>query len=169
MKLKKPTDIIIIDPYDIVKDKDWGPGEIFDWETCKINSDIFTEYIWCDYVKEGVVYMINKKVNEVTLNEILKTTTEDINDFNGTDYLDQSISKLQENQRIMGSFSSTTGCIGVFILDEVLKYNPDFSTGLSINDYYITIREFEGRIKVHKEPETVNILGIGNNKTFYTI
>ena len=85
MRLKTPTDIIIIDPYNIaIDDDDWGPGEIFDWETYKINSNIFTEYLWGDCSSDGIVYEVNRKINESVLNDMigaLKITNEDIEDF----------------------------------------------------------------------------------------
>lgn len=171
MKLKTPTDIIIIDPYNIAKDdNDWGPGGIFDWETYNIGSEIFTDYLWTDCGKEGVVYMMGKKLTEPALNDIIgasRIAYEEIEDTWERDYFRQSLKKLEENQKRLGTFSPIVGCIGVFILDEALKYNPDFLTGLSIGCYTI-IKEFTGRIKIQKTLEDFNILGIGD-KTFYTI
>ena len=171
MKLTTPKDIIIIDPYNIAKDdSDWGPGETFDWEKGTINSEKFTDYLWGDTNKEGIVYGMNRKVNEQALNDIVGAsliTYEEIENFRDKDYFKQSLKKLQEKQIRLGTFSPIVGCIGVFILDEALNYNPDFLTGLSIECYTI-IKEFTGRIKIQKTPENFNILGVGD-RSFYTI
>ena len=172
MKLTTPTDIIIVDPYNIAKsDDDWGPGEVFDWNSYKINSDIFTEYLWCDCGSEGVVYGIDKKINENTLRDIIgasRIAIEEIENMRNRDYFRQSLNKLQESQKRLGTFSPIVGCIGVFILDEALEYNPNFLSGLSIGCYTI-IRQVDGRIKINNDPDNFTITELGSNKTFYTI
>lgn len=171
MKLKTPKDIIIIDPYYISKDNDWGPGEIFDCEAYNINSNIFTEYLWDDCKTEGVIYEIDKKMNENTLRDIIgvyKISIEEIENFRNRDYFRQSLNKLQESQKRLGTFSPMVGCIGAFILDEALEYNPNFLSGLSINCYTI-IKKVDGRIIIKNDPDNFNIEGFGSNKTFYSI
>jgi len=172
MKLIKPKDIIITDPYNISKDYEWG--DVFCWKDYSIKSNLFSEYLWFDYNQEGVVYEMNKKLNEPALIDIIGAsliTDDKIEDFKEKDYVKQSLNKLQESQKRLGTFSPIVGCIGVFILEEALVYNPDFLTGLSIKCYTI-IKEFSGRIKIQEnlteDNNKINILGIGN-KTFYTI
>ena len=172
MKLKTPTDIIIIDPYNIAKDdNDWGPDEVFDWKSYEINSSIFTEYIWSDCGTEGVIYEIDKKLNEIALNDIIgasKIAIEEIENMRDRDYFRQSLNKLRENQKRLGTFSPIVGCIGAFILDEALEYNPNFLSGLSIGCYTI-IKKVDGRIILKNDPDNFNIMGFGSNKTFYSI
>lgn len=172
MKLVEPRDIIITDPCYIAKDKDWGEGEVFDWETSTINSPIFTDYIWDDTgVGDGSwdTLEVKKRLTEAALMNFIddyEMALMDADEFPDNDKIQKRLEELENQQEQIGTFCADSGCTGVFLLDEVLKYNPDFQTGLS-NSCYTIIKEYTGRITLRKTIEYFHILGIGNI-TFYT-
>ena len=60
-------------------------------------------------------------------------------------------------------FCADAGLVAVFLLDEVLKYNPDFR--YHINKPWTTtlIKDFDGEVKYYLDKDTsAHILGIGN-------
>lgn len=74
-----------------------------------------------------------------------------------------------DTKECIGRFCADTGLVGVFLLDEVLEYNPDF-------DWYdfrpwttTLIEDFEGDIKIEVIPsedeyedKLVSVIGTGN-------
>ena len=76
----------------------------------------------------------------------------------------------------IGSFCADTGEVGVFLLDEVLKYNPDFNYHIEKTWTTTLIKDFEGTIQftVTEEPYeykgkrkveyVVRVIGHGKNK-----
>jgi hypothetical protein len=173
MKIVRSRAIIITDPCYIAKEGDWGKGEAFDWEESTINSNIFSDYIWDDTVGgDGSwnVFEVNKTLGEGGLMNFVDDyaiALDNVVDHPESEYYQKTLDKLESQQTKIGSFGSDSGCMGVFYLDEVLKYNPDFQSGLC-NDCYAIIEDFAGRIIIYKTDEYFHILGIGN-KTFYTI
>lgn len=87
-----------------------------------------------------------------------------------TGYGDWSCTTLEKRtNKKLGEFCADAGMVGVFLLDEVLKYNPNF-------DYYTQrpwtttlIKNFNGDIEIKRNDEDgVYIEGKGNIN-FYTI
>lgn len=67
--------------------------------------------------------------------------------------------KNLDNNQIIGEFSADAGMVGVFLLDEVMKYNPDFK----IEDGIATvIRDFDGKIEITDFDGEVSVRGTGN-------
>ena len=76
----------------------------------------------------------------------------------------------------IGSFCADAGEVGVFLLDEVLKYNPDFNYHIEKTWTTTLIKEFEGTVQftVTEEPYeydgtrkveyVVRVIGHGKNK-----
>ncbi len=172
IKLVNPRDIIITDPCYIAKDEDWVDGGIFDFETSTINSPIFTDYIWDDTgVGDGrwEVLEVEKRFNEASLMNFIddyEMALLNADEFPEDEKIQKTLNELESQIKEIGTFTADSGCTGVFLLDEVLTYNPDFLTGLS-NHCFTIIKEFSGRITLRKTIEYFHILGIGN-KIFYT-
>lgn len=61
----------------------------------------------------------------------------------------------------IGTFTADTGLVGVFELDEILKYNQDFMD-LIPKKCYTVIGHFDGIISVEEEDYGVSIVGDGN-------
>jgi hypothetical protein len=173
MKIVRNRSLVITDPCYIAKEGEWGKGEAFDWEDSTINSSIFTDYIWDDTVGgDGSwrVFEVDKILGEGGLMNFVDDyaiALDNVEDHPGNEYYQKTLDKLEAQQKEIGTFSADSGCTGVFYLDEVLKYNPDFQSGLS-NKCYTIIEDFAGRVILYKTDEYFHILGIGN-KTFYTI
>ncbi len=173
MKLLRERSIIITDPCYVAKEKEWGEGETFDWEKSTINSPLFSEYIWEDTGSgDGSwdVFEVDHRLGEGGLMNFVDDyaiALKNVDDFPNDENYKNILKKLESQQTKVGNFSADSGCIGVFYLDEVLKYNPDFQSGLS-NNCYTIIKDFAGRIIIYSAEDYFHILGIGN-KTFYTI
>jgi hypothetical protein len=62
----------------------------------------------------------------------------------------------------IGEFCADAGMVAVFLLDEVLKYNPDFD--YHINRPWTTtwIKDFDGEVKFEKIRGKVRVVGKGN-------
>ena len=68
-----------------------------------------------------------------------------------------------DTDEVLGSFCADAGMVGVFLLDEVLKYNPEF-------DWYQTrpwtttlIKDFDGEVDFEiDDEENLHVIGTGN-------
>ena len=69
----------------------------------------------------------------------------------------------------LGIFCADAGMVAVFLLDEVLKYNPDFNKWMEKHDQCVTlIKGFDGEINYHIDNDgDAHIIGKGNIN-FYT-
>lgn len=86
----------------------------------------------------------------------------------GTEYGDWSCTTFETNTgTVLGEFCADAGLVSVFLLDEVLKYNPKFD--YHINRLWTTtlIENFDGDIKITHRNGGVSVVGTGN-VNFYT-
>ncbi len=75
-----------------------------------------------------------------------------------------------DNHKVLGRFCADAGMVGVFLLDEVLKYNPDFDYHIERPWTTTLIKDFDGEIDfeiVHTkddeyEDDSVSVVGKGN-------
>jgi hypothetical protein len=77
----------------------------------------------------------------------------------------------------LGNFCADAGLVAVFLLDEVLKYNPNYDDHLKKEWTTTLIKDFDGDIKIevidiecdkdNDEDQEVRVIGIGNIN-FYT-
>jgi len=79
---------------------------------------------------------------------------------------------ISKHDLILGSFCADAGLVSVFLLDEVLAYNPDFDYHLNKNWTTTLIKDFDGDIEItHRDTgndeEEVSVVGKGNIN-FYT-
>ncbi len=134
-------DLIITDPCYIAKDADWG--ESFNWEDYCIEP--FSEYEWEDTgYGDG-----SPKVFSIP------------HFYNPDDYIDE-IGEAYEDEAQMDDLLSVrinigecgvdSGSFGVFLLDEVKKYNPDFPGDIPKSCYCI-IPNFTGIIYSTRDSE----------------
>ncbi len=165
----KEKDIIITDPCYIAKSKDWG--SVFDWEAYKINAPEFTNYIWT-YTGQGdgswMILEPSEILNRVETEKFISGYNEALTNFNLGDI--DSICKLQnymKSYNYLGRFGVDSGTFGVFYLQEVLAYNPNFLRDHGVWLYTI-VRDFTGSVMLQFGDNGFNILGVGN-KTFCSI
>lgn len=159
--------IIITDPCYIAENKDWGNG--FNYNNMIGFSD---NYIWEDTGVGDGRWKVSKLKNTLGLLELEKFI-DDIEEAYYNLYDNPSIEnqinleKLVNQRETIGRYCVDSGTFGVFYLDEVLKYKPDFL--VEHGDWcYTIIKDFIGDVNVYTDSrEQKHFLGIGN-KTFYS-
>lgn len=117
-------DIIITDPCYICKESEYRDNNISDWELCNYGEDM-------------EVLGIKNYICRDTLYGDWSCTTYDA-----------------DTHEELGEFCADAGMVGVFLLDEVLKYNPDFDYHIERPWTTTLIRDFDGEIDfeiVHTE------------------
>lgn len=167
--MKFKGNIIITDPCYIVKDSDWEKCD------CGNNMEVLG---FSTFISESTIYgdwsctvwdLKNKDPKEF-IDNLCKSYWEAdrIKGLYGKlskkykDALEEMDSKFTTLESL-GNFCADSGQVGVFLLDEVLKYNPDFDYDL--NKPWITtlIKDFDGDIKYYIDNDTeAHILGVGN-------
>lgn len=91
----------------------------------------------------------------------------------GTIYGDWSCTTFNtETNEPIGEFCADAGMVGVFLLDEVLKYNPDYNDHIECPGAVTWIKDFDGEIDivvVQDENMELEVRVVGNgNVDFYT-
>lgn len=166
--------IIITDPCYIVKnDKDWGGVDGFDYNNNTVSPLTgISNYLWEDTGVGDGRWKVSKMKDILGLMELEKFV-EDIEEayysFNSDPSIENQI-KLDDlicKRETIGRYCVDSGTFGVFYLDEVLKYRPDFL--VEHGDWcYTIIEDFTGEVDVYTDSrEQKHFLGIGN-KTFYS-
>lgn len=175
--------IIITDPYYITK-------ENFHWHRCKYGycmkalgihnyiteSTIYGDWSCTTYSVENPIEVVNK------IAEISKYFNNKLKEYGGYEEIsDEEYKSLNEeceaeqdalNLKVekLGNFCADTGLVSVFLLDEVLKYNPDFSKWAEECPWCVTtISNFDGDVEYYvDEVGDAHIIGIGSTNFFTT-
>ena len=80
---------------------------------------------------------------------------------------DGKIADASVDIKKIGDFSADTGMVAVFLLDEVLKYNPDFDYHINKKWTTTLIKDFDGEINYYVDSEDdARIIGVGNINFF---
>ena len=182
--MKFKGDIIITDPCYIDTDdrKLWDKVDLY--TGAGLGNFGFTNYLWGDteYGDWSCTTLLDTeearktiaKLNEMYLNfladynnkEIWKT--EENRKAMAEEYKKARKAKESETELILGQFCADAGLVAVFLLDEVLKFNPAFD--YHINRLWTTtlIKNFDGDIEFGRDNEDgVSVKGKGNIN-FYT-
>ncbi|MBP3732195.1 MAG: hypothetical protein J6I84_03005 [Bacilli bacterium] len=155
--MKSGKALIITDPCYIAKDDDWGKD--FDYEENVINLPEFTEYEWSNTGFGDGSFKVYE-LNEGTDPE------EWIEKWVETD--DTGKEDLESNAKVLGEFCVDSGTFGVFILEEVFKYNPEFMKEVS-SRCYCSIYGYDGPSIMYSDNQDNNHLIFKGNKTIVTI
>lgn len=185
--MKFKGDIIITDPCYIMRRDNRGNGNRDDWDRCNYgdNMEVLgiktfltsgTEYgDWsCTTVKdtpESVKFLNKYNENYMKL----------WNAHNNPKGKDEELIKTLEAEREelektakefhLGSFCADAGLVSVFLLSEVLAYNPEFDYHLNKPWTTTLIKDFDGDVEItHRgegEEREVSVVGKGNIN-FYT-
>lgn len=143
--MKFKGDIIITDPcYIDTKDNALWDKEIVDIFTGSGLSEYgFTNYIW-----------------DETIYGDWSCTTFKLKD----ESKDKDPSEIEEDdiEDVIGEFCADAGLVGVFLLDEVLAFNPEFDYHTDRPWTTTLIRDFDGSVEYIVEDEEVFIKGTGN-------
>lgn len=62
----------------------------------------------------------------------------------------------------LGNFCADAGMVAVFLLDEVLKYNPNFDYHLERPWTTTLIKDFHGTVELEQKDDKVRVVGKGN-------
>lgn len=148
MKKKFKGDIIITDPcYMIEGDKDW--------DKCNYGQNMealgFTNYLSSEtYYGDW----------SCTVSKI------EFYDLIDSDYEEEIMFDIKDE---IGEFCADAGMVGVFLLDEVLKYNPEFNYHIEKPWTTALIKDFDGYISFETTEvwdgdyyKELKILGLGN-------
>ena len=82
-----------------------------------------------------------------------------------TEYGDWSCVTINtDTGEVIGEFCADAGLVSVFLLEEVLKYNPDFDYHLLRQHTTTIIKDFNGEVEIvyDEEKESVYVIGKGN-------
>jgi len=193
--MKFKGDIIITDPCYIMRRDTSGNGNRDDWDICGYGDNMQalgiktfltsdTEYgDWsCTTVKDSP----ESAKHVAKLNENYTKLWNAHNDPKGKDELlvnnleaERELLKDNGKEFILGEFCADAGLVSVFLLEEVLKYNPEFNYHTEKPWTTTLIKDFDGDIEItHRdisgekedgegEEQEVSVIGKGN-LNFYT-
>ena len=146
--MKFKGDIIITDPcyIDTKDNKMWSDNSIDLSNGSGLRKYGFTDYIW-----ESTIYG-DWSCTTFHLKE--ESSNKPINELNNQDFYEDRL----------GEFCADAGLVGVFLLEEILAFNPDFK--YPTNEYDVhwatLIKDFDGEIEYHIVDDEVFIKGVGN-------
>ena len=166
--------IVITDPCYFAKDQDWDREDGgFDYTNYGIEEGLgFTNFIWSDTGYGDGSWKVSE-LNTILGTMELEKFVEDIEEayygfFKESNVANQIRLEGLVNQRTtIGRYCVDSGTFGVFYLDEVLNYCPNFL--VEYGDWcYTIVRDFVGDIDLYEDSRNQkHILGVGN-KTFYS-
>lgn len=175
--MKFKGDIIITDPcYIIKKDSE-------DWRKCDYGDNMAALGL-TNYISESTLYgdwscstwSTPRKDVEAQLEELnaLGRARWELMKQYGEDSVqakiyDDKIADASLNIEKIGHFCADAGMVAVFLLDEVLKYNPDFDYHINREWTTTLIKDFDGEINYYVDDEDdAHIIGVGNVNFFTT-
>ena len=143
-----------------------------DWDKCNYGENMEVLGIY-NYISESTIYgdwscttyQTEKEPKEL-LESILRVLNDNLEDG---EYEDDESSVFCESKDI-GGFCADAGLVGVFLLDEILAYNPNWKSWIEEHSWCATIIEnFEGEVEyyIDKVNEEAHIVGTGSIN-FYT-
>lgn len=170
-------DVIITDPCYIIKDNennDWkrcGYGECMEAlgiEHCISESTIYGDWsctTWSTPRKDVEVQL--EELNDLcdkhwnAIEEYGKNSVQ-------SDIYTRKREEAMEGMKELGGFCADAGMVAVFLLDEVLKYNPDFNKWIKEHPWCVTvIPDFDGDVFYHIDNAgDAHIIGKGNINFF---
>lgn len=173
--MKFKGDIIITDPCYIIKDNS------DDWNKCGWGENMgilgFTTYI-SEYTLCGdwscTTWSTPRKDVAAQLEELceLQRKQYELRKQYGEDsvqskiYDDKMFSATVDLKNI-GGFCADAGMVAVFLLDEVLKYNPNFDYHINREWTTTLIKDFDGEVNYYVDSgDDARIIGVGNINFF---
>lgn len=132
----------------------------------------------CDFGENMEVLGIHNYISESTIYGDWSCTTYQIEE-NPKETIDKLVAayKKSENEYVgvgvkvikdLGDFCADAGLVSVFYLDEILKYNPDFSKWAEEHSWCVTtIPNFDGEVEYYVDTnDEAHIIGTGNINFF---
>ena len=148
-------DIIITDPCYFIKDENWENSD-YGQELDKLGfENYFCENILCGDWICGT-YRLGDYIDPISIIDAMNVI------------FDEGWTINMESPKL-GEFTADAGLVGVFLLDEVRKYNPEIDTFIKEHPRCVTIiPNFDGEVEYYiDENNEMHIYGTGNI-TFFT-
>jgi hypothetical protein len=83
--------------------------------------------------------------------------------WTATIYGDWSCSVVDDYGDLLGNFCADSGMVGVFLLDEITKHNPDYNIESEIkNGSACRIENFNGNIEIDQSQGYTRLIGSGS-------
>ena len=143
-----------------------------DWDKCNYGENMGVLGIH-NYISESTIYGdwgCTTYQTEEEPKELLESILRVLNDnLENKEYGDDGLS-IPKVGKAIGEFCADAGLVGVFLLDEILAYNPDWKSWIEEHSWCATIIEnFEGEVEyyIDKVNKEAHIVGTGNIN-FYT-
>ena len=143
-----------------------------DWDKCNYGENMGTLGIH-NYISESTIYgdwSCTTYQTEEKPKELLESILRILNDnLENEAYGDEEL-PIPKVGKAIGEFCADAGLVGVFLLDEILAYNPDWKSWIEEHSWCATIIEdFEGEVEyyIDKVDSEAHIVGTGNIN-FYT-
>lgn len=143
-----------------------------DWDKCDYGENMGALDIH-NYISESTIYGdwgCTTYQTEKEPKEFLESILRVLNDnLENKEYGNDELSILNEGKAI-GEFCADAGLVGVFLLDEILAYNPDWKSWIEEHSWCATIiRDFKGEVEyyIDKVNKEAHIVGTGSIN-FYT-
>ena len=143
-----------------------------DWNKCNYGENMEVLGIH-NYISESTIYGdwgCTTYQTEKEPKELLESILRVLNDnLENKEYGDDGLS-IPKVGKAIGEFCADAGLVGVFLLDEILAYNPDWKSWIEEHSWCATIIEnFEGEVEyyIDKVNKEAHIVGTGNIN-FYT-
>lgn len=171
--MKFKGDIIITDPCYIMRAEHHGTKPLTkdDWDACDYGQNMealgIKTYLTSDteYGDWSCTTIKNDEKSQIAIKEIQDNYFEAFNAYNfekdkeKAEKLQAKGKEIREKYKdlILGSFCADAGLVSVFLLDEVLAYNPDFDYHKERNWTTTLIKDFDGDIDItHREFEYID-------------
>lgn len=142
-----------------------------DWDKCNYGENMRALGIH-NYISESTIYgdwgcttYQTEEEPKEFLESILRVINNNLENEEGDNEL-----PIPDEGKAIGGFCADAGLVGVFLLDEILTYNPDWKSWIEEHSWCATIIEdFEGEVEyyIDKVDKEAHIVGTGNIN-FYT-
>ena len=143
-----------------------------DWDKCNYGKNMRALSIH-NYISESTIYgdwSCTTYQTEEEPKELLESILRILNDnLENEAYGDERL-PIPKVGKAIGEFCADAGLVGVFLLDEILAYNPEWKSWIEEHSWCATIiKDFEGEVEyyIDKVDGEAHIVGTGNIN-FYT-
>lgn len=142
-----------------------------DWSKCNYGENMEVLGIH-NYISESTIYgdwSCSTYQTEEEPKEFIESILRILND--NFENEEDSEECIPYEGKYIGEFCADAGLVGVFLLDEILAYNPDWKSWIDEHSWCATIIEdFEGEVEyyIDKVDREAHIVGTGNIN-FYTV
>ena len=143
-----------------------------DWDKCNYGENMEVLGIY-NYISESTIYgdwsCTTYQIEEEP-KELLESILRILNDnLENEAYGDEEL-HIPKVGKAIGGFCADAGLVGVFLLDEILTYNPEWKSWIEEHSWCATIiKDFKGEVEyyIDKVDGEAHIVGTGNIN-FYT-